>query len=259
MKEKTLNVLIVDDDRRMANTLSDILNIKGYNAEVAYSGKGAIEKVGSKSFDCIITDVKMPDIDGVKLYKTIKVKKPDIPVVLMTAYSTDRLIKEGLDAGVIATLTKPLDINLILSFLSMLKKEITIVIVDDDPNFTKTLAGILKKRRFVVIGVTDIKNLDDILVQNSKIVLLDMKLGTINGLDILKDIKKKHPDMPVILITGYRKEMLQSIKKALDLKAYTCLYKPLHIEKLLEVLGEVKKNEMGKILGRFFNLKENNK
>ncbi len=252
MKEEALHILIVDDDRRMANTLSDILNVKGYNAEVAHSGRGAIKKVESGSFDFILTDVKMPDIDGVKFYKTIKVRKPDIPVVLMTAYSTDSLVKEGLDAGVVATLTKPLDINAILSFLSMLKKENTIVIVDDDPKFAKTLAGILKKRGFIVIEVTDISNLDDTLIQNNKIVVLDMKLGSVNGLDVLKDIKKKHPDMPVILITGYRKEMSQSIKKALDIKAYTCLYKPLHIEKLLEVLVEVKKKELGMLLGRSF-------
>jgi len=252
MKEEALHILVVDDDRRMANTLSDILNVKGYNTEVAYSGRGAIKKVESCSFDFILTDVKMPDIDGVKFYKTIKVRKPDIPVVLMTAYSTDRLVKEGLDAGVVATLTKPLDINLILSFLSMLKKESTIVIVGDDPKFTKTLAGILKNRGFIVIEVTDILNLNDNFVQNSKIVLLDMKLGSVNGLDVLKDIKKKHPDMPVILITGYRKEMSQSIKKALDIKAYTCLYKPFHIEKLLEVLVEVKKKELGMLLGRSF-------
>jgi len=252
MKEEALHILIVDDDRRMANTLSDILNVKGYSAEVAYSGRGAIKKVESCSFDFILTDVKMPDIDGIKFYKTIKVRKPDIPVVLMTAYSTDSLVKEGLDAGVVATLTKPLDINAILSFLSMLKKENTIVIVDDDPKFTKTLAGILKKRGFIVIEVIDISNLDDNLVQNSKIVLLDMKLDSVNGLDVLEDIKKKHPDMPVILITGYRKEMSQSIKKALDIKAYTCLYKPLNIEKLLEVLVEVKKKELGMLLGRSF-------
>jgi len=252
MKEEALNILVVDDDRRMANTLSDILKVKGYNTEVAYSGRGAINKVESCSFDFILTDVKMPDIGGVKFYKKIKVRKPNIPVVFMTAYSTDRLVKEGLDAGVVATLTKPLDINLILSFLSMLKKESTIVIVDDDPKFTKTLAGILKNRGFIVIEVTDILNLNDNLVQNSKIVLLDMKLGSVNGLDVLKDIKKKHPDMPVILITGYRKEMSQSIKKALDIKAYTCLYKPFHIEKLLEVLVEIKKKELGMLLGRSF-------
>jgi DNA-binding NtrC family response regulator len=252
MGKKTLNVLIVDDDRRMANTLSDILNVKGYSTEVAYSGRGAIKKVESGCFDFILTDVKMPDIDGVKFYKTIKVRKPDIPVVLMTAYSTDSLVKEGLDAGVVATLTKPLDINAILSFLSMLKKESTIVIVDDDPKFTKTLAGILKKRGFIVIEVTDISNLDDNLVQNNKIVLLDMKLDSINGLDVLKDIKKKHPDMPVILITGYRKEMAQSIKKALDIKAYTCLYKPLHVEKLLDVLGEARKKNLRRILEKSY-------
>ena len=139
---ENLNILIVDDDRRMAKTLVDIIKIKGFETESAHSGSEAMDKVKEGHFDCVITDIKMPEMNGVDLYKMIKQAQPDIPVVLMTAYSTDKLVKEGLEEGAIAALSKPLDIEALLNFFSMLRKERSIVIVDDDPMFCKTLGDI---------------------------------------------------------------------------------------------------------------------
>lgn len=249
MKEK-LHILIVDDDRRMVKTLVDVLTVKGYKAEAAYSGPEALDKMKKGQFDCILTDVKMPEMNGVKLYKTIKETRPDLPVVLMTAYSTDKLVKEGLEQGVIASLTKPLDINALLSFFSTLRKERSIVIVDDDPQFCKTLGDILRERGFSVTQVTDPCDIREALRPDSQSVLLDMKLNEISGLEVLKDIKKQCPHMPVILVTGYREEMAQSIEAALKIGAYTCLYKPFEIDKLLQLLTKIHHQELSRILGQ---------
>jgi len=249
MKEK-LRILIVDDDRRMAETLMDILMVKGYEAETAYSGPDALDIVNKGYFDLVVTDIKMPKMNGVELYKAIKGLKPDLPVVLMTAYSTDRLVKEGLEEGAIATLTKPLDINLIFSLLSCLRKERSIVIVDDDPQFCKTLGEILRNRGFRVIEVTDPSNLIEILSSDAQVVILDMKLNGKSGLEILKDIRRQYPHLPVILVTAYRVEMAQAIKASLKINAFTCLYKPFEIEELLKVLTEIHHKELGRVLGR---------
>ena len=122
MKDQ-LRILIVDDDRRMARTLTDILKVKGYEAEMAHSGPEALEKVEKGHFDCILSDIKMPEVNGVELYRAIKEIDADLPVVLMTAYSHDKLVNEGLKEGAIAVMTKPLDINALLSFFSALRKE----------------------------------------------------------------------------------------------------------------------------------------
>ena len=104
MSEK-LRILIVDDDRKMAKTLVDILKVKGYEAEAAHSGPDALDRLNKGRFDCLLTDIKMPQMNGVELYRAIKAMQPDLPVVLMTAYSTDNLVQEGLEEGAIATLT----------------------------------------------------------------------------------------------------------------------------------------------------------
>jgi DNA-binding NtrC family response regulator len=114
---QNLRILIVDDDHSMARTLADIFNFKGYEAEVAHSGAEALEKMAGNSFDFVFSDIKMSDTSGVELYKAIKKMRSDLPVALMTAYSTDDLVKEGVTEGVVAVLTKPLDIDCLFRFL----------------------------------------------------------------------------------------------------------------------------------------------
>ena len=245
-----LSVLIVDDDRRMAKTLKDILKVKGYEAEVAHSGPEALEKVEKGHFNCLLSDIKMPELNGVELYRAIKERYADLPVVLMTAYSHDKLVNEDLKEGIIAVLTKPLDIDALLTFFSALRKEQSIAIVDDDLKFCNTLGDILRSRCFTVTQVTDPKNVMETLKRDSDIVLLDMKLNSMDGLEVLKEIREHHPHLPVILVTGYRDEMAQSIKAALKISAYTCLYKPFKIEELLQILTEIHHQELAHVLGR---------
>jgi YesN/AraC family two-component response regulator len=63
----------------------------------------------------------MPDINGVELFKAIKNVEPTLPMILMTAYSTDALVKEGIAEGIVTILTKPLDIPEVLAHLSSLQ------------------------------------------------------------------------------------------------------------------------------------------
>ena len=196
----------------------------------------------------MLTDIKMPEMSGVELYRAIKARRPDLPVVLMTAYSTDKLVNEGLEEGAIAALTKPLDINLLLSFFSSLGRERSIVIVDDDPKFARTLGDILRARGFAVTQITDPHGVVERLGADGQTVLLDMKLNDIGGLEVLLEIRARYPRLPVILVTGYRQEMAQVIEVALKINAYACLYKPFQIEELLQLLTEVRNQEMGRVL-----------
>ena len=243
-----MRILIVDDDHRMAKTLTDIFKVKGCEAEDAYSGPEALEKVAEGHFDCVVTDIKMPEVNGVELYRAIKAMRPDLPVVLMTAYSTDKLVDEGLEEGAVGALTKPLDINLLLCLFSSLRKERSIVIVDDDPGFCKTLGDLLERQGFVVAQVTDVGGLEEVLRPDGQVVLLDMKLGATTGLEVLEEIREQYADLPVILVTGYGEEMASAIECALKISAFTCLYKPFEIQALLEVLGEIRQRELRKLL-----------
>ena len=77
-----------------------------------------------------------------------------------------------------------------------------------------------------------------------------MKLNDISGLEVLEEIRAQHPHLPVVLVTGYRQEMAQAIEAALKIGAYTCLYKPFQIEGLLQVVAEIRRQELSRILGQ---------
>lgn len=233
-----IKVLIVDDDQRMVSTLADILSVAGYYSAQAYSAKEALKKIEEEEFDCVLTDVRMPEMDGVAFHKALHQQKPGLPVVLMTAYAADEILQRGLDEGVIGVFAKPLDISQMLGFFAALTKHQMIAIVDNDPGFCKTLGDILNKRGFFTEVETDPHADMKPIMSDAQVLLLDMKLNSITGLDVLKRVKKYHPELPVLLITGYRVEMEESIKIAMENSAFTCLYKPLEVEHLLKLLED---------------------
>jgi DNA-binding NtrC family response regulator len=243
-----LSILIVDDDKRMTQTLMDILSVAGHQPEFANSAQDALEKLKAREYDSILTDVRMPDMDGVAFYKVLHKEKPGIPVVLMTAYAADGVIQHGLGEGIIGVLPKPLNIAQLLSFFSTLSKHRTIAIVDDDPSFCETLGDILKHHGFTVSLQTDPHADIDLLATDAQVVLLDMKLNCITGLDILKKVKAGFPELPVVLVTGYRKEMEESVRIALEHSAFTCLYKPLEIEEVLEMLEKIQRDHLRSVI-----------
>ncbi len=89
--EKT-NILIVDDNVGLAETLSFILEIKGYGTGIAKDGNEAVEKVKNKFFNIIFMDIKMPLMNGVEAFKEIKKISPSSIVFMMTAYGVEELI-----------------------------------------------------------------------------------------------------------------------------------------------------------------------
>jgi len=113
-------ILIVDDDEKMADTLFDILKIKGYQSQVAYSGQDAFKKIKKSFFNCVISDVRMPGMNGIGLYKVIKNIQPNLAVLFMSAYPFDKTIREELKNNPITVLTKPLDVNLLFELLSQI-------------------------------------------------------------------------------------------------------------------------------------------
>jgi DNA-binding NtrC family response regulator len=156
---------------------------------------------------------------------------------------------EAMTAGAYAVLSKPLNIQMVLSFLSLLRKEECILVVDDDPRFCETLRDILTLRGYQVETESEPQKVLDHLEKNYKLaVVLDLKLGMVNGVDVLKEIRAKYPGKPVVLVTGYKHEMGDSIEKARQIGAYACLYKPFETDELLRVIEEIRLMKLQNLL-----------
>jgi two-component system response regulator HydG len=244
-----MKILVVDDDRRIVKTTCDILKIKGYETIAAYTGEEAVEIAKTDLPDCVLMDIKMPGISGVEAMEQMQLITPDLPVVLISAYASNEMTAEAKQAGAYAVLNKPINFQVILSFLSLLRKEESILIVDDDPLFCKTLKDILILRGYRVETENSSQNVLEHMEKSYKLViLLDLKLGKENGLDVLQQIRAKYPSKPVVLVTGYRNEMAESIEKGIMIGAYTSLYKPFETEDLLNLIEEIRFKKLQNLL-----------
>ncbi|MGC9367804.1 MAG: response regulator [bacterium] len=121
-------VLIVDDEKMFLKTLCEGLNIHGktYGFEIltANNGRQAIDILNSTEIDLVITDLRMPEIDGFKLIAYISSKFKDLPVMVMTAYGSHNIEMEIRDKGILHYVEKPIDFDdLLKKILSELKAE----------------------------------------------------------------------------------------------------------------------------------------
>jgi len=101
-------ILIADDEELLRILLPEALKPYDYEIDVAENGVEAISHIEKKSYDLIITDYMMPEMDGLELTQRIKAKYPNIPVLIITAYGP---VHDLLKSGATACIIKPFDIS----------------------------------------------------------------------------------------------------------------------------------------------------
>ncbi len=239
---RQVKVLIADDDLGMIETLSDILEAKGYGVTIASDGRQAIQMAQEQPFDCILLDMKMPGLNGVEVFRKIRALAPQTVVVMMTAYSFPQLIEEAKREGALAVLPKPLDLRKVLTFLERFKDSSPVLIVDDNRDFCQALHTFLKSKGYrTALAYDGHQAIDFFAASRYDIVLLDMRLPPTNGLEVLIAIKEINPKVEVILMTAYGAEMREQVEEALRRKACLCLHKPFEPQVLLEMLEEARR------------------
>jgi DNA-binding response OmpR family regulator len=113
-----MRVLVVDDDPVGRATLREILALEGYQVEQAAGGREALEKLGSKAFQLMLLDLKMPDVDGLSVLEAVPGKAPDVQVVILTAHGSMESAIQAVRHGAHDYLLKPASTHEILATLA---------------------------------------------------------------------------------------------------------------------------------------------
>jgi len=111
--ERARKILIVDDDQNMRIALFETLSRGGYEASVAESGRMALEMMGRSAPDLVISDIGMPEMDGIALLKKIREEWPHIPVMLITGHASIETAVEAMKCGACDYLVKPFPLDVI--------------------------------------------------------------------------------------------------------------------------------------------------
>jgi len=113
----TPSILVVDDELLIRDLLYDFFQQQGWTIAVAESGERALEILRSRKIDLLLTDIKMPQMDGLALTQQVRSLYPQLPVVLMTGYPSVETAVEGLKAKVEDYIIKPFNINKLFKVL----------------------------------------------------------------------------------------------------------------------------------------------
>ena len=110
MSEK---VLLVDDEQDFLDTLGERMRDRGMDVATTTSAEEALMKVDAESYDAIVLDLMMPEMDGLELLKAIKKKKPELQVILLTGYATVGKGIAAMKLGAVDFLEKPADLKVL--------------------------------------------------------------------------------------------------------------------------------------------------
>ncbi|MBN4054392.1 sigma-54-dependent Fis family transcriptional regulator, partial [Nitrospira defluvii] len=105
------HILIVDNEKSMREFLAIVLKKEGYRCATAEDGERALKIVEKNQFDLVLSDIKMPKVDGIELLKTLKERSPETAVVMMTAFASTETAIEAMKEGAYDYLTKPFQID----------------------------------------------------------------------------------------------------------------------------------------------------
>lgn len=119
------NLLIVDDQAGVRRLLYEAFSEDGYNIEQASGGAEALQKIGLKIPDLMLLDIKMPGMNGLETLRELRKTRPDLTVVMMTAYGELDMINEAKSMGVVHYIVKPFDLNEVRYLVKGLLKEKT--------------------------------------------------------------------------------------------------------------------------------------
>ena len=108
---ETPQILIVEDDEAMREFLCQAISRSGYYVEAVHDGTEALRRVEESQFDLLLTDIRMPGLDGLELARLARRRYPDLRVLLVTAYVQDALGATDLGGAGVDVLSKPFNLN----------------------------------------------------------------------------------------------------------------------------------------------------
>lgn len=125
-----MNILVVEDERNLADAIVRIVSDAGFNCEAVYDGNAGLTSAESGLYDAVIMDVMLPGMDGIQIVRELRHQGNSIPVLMLTARTSTSDKVEGLDAGADDYMTKPFEAAELLARLRALTRRQGDVVID---------------------------------------------------------------------------------------------------------------------------------
>jgi len=245
---KSISILVIDDERLIRTLLSETLAALGYTTLTAEDFESAVSVLKSENVDVVITDIMLPGKSGIELIKLVKKEYPKTPILAISGRNIPR--QKVMDAGANGFLPKPFRIGVVEEMIqsTLMQQDIKrahplqgrkkILVVDDEKDVVSTLIESLDALGYQADGAVNGKQaLKMIINEKYDLVITDIRMPDKNGIELLKDIKSRFPDLPVVIITGYTLAYPPEQAKKEGAEGY--IPKPFRINQIDELLAKL--------------------
>jgi DNA-binding response OmpR family regulator len=196
-------VLVVDDDCDHAESLADVIEMRGHAAQIANSGEDALGYFRDADFDFVLLDVKLPGINGVETFLEMRKMRPTARVMLMTGYSVEQLVARAIEGGALGVLHKPFAATQVLDLLCKVKPRGRVLVADPDEGFIRSVVPILEAAGYAVeVATTGAEALDKMFGEPVDCLVLDLRLPVLSGAELYARLVKAGHAVPSVLVTG---------------------------------------------------------
>ena len=234
-------ILIVDDDRLMVRTLRDILSLRGWETDGVHSGEEAVAAIRVNEYAVVLMDVRMSGMTGVEALREMRALRPDLRVILMTAYAATELLAQAERDGALHVFPKPVELERLMDTLdAVIADARCVLIVDDDADFLRTLADLVAARGY---GTLRAGTLDEALAllqaQLPRAVMLDLRLDGLEPRENVLAIKSVSPAVALILYSGHPLALEQTTGSLPPKFIRGVLQKPFPPDRVFELLDAI--------------------
>ena len=150
---KELNVLLVEDETKLAQLLKSAIGENFASFFIANNGKDGIERFLKLSPDLVITDIMMPDLTGLEMAEELKKINPDVPIIILSAFSEKEKLLSAIDLGIIKYFIKPFDPDELLEYIIKISSKLQnkFIILKDDFRFNKKSNSLYKNDKYIAL------------------------------------------------------------------------------------------------------------
>jgi len=251
-------ILVVDDERLICDLLRSVLAGHGHEVLMAMNGREGLELFKKHRPRFTLLDLRMPEMNGIEVLKQIRAIDPQAAVLILTAWGSDALEQQARQLGVVDFLSKGLSLDVLVDAMERTLQQTAhaaspaqaaapggapraapvaagdgdfILVVDDEPQIRDLLKRFLTLRGYKVRVASDGQQALTMVEQQApQLIVLDVYMPGINGVEVLRQLRRRKFTGGVILLTGSQDDKL--LQEALDLGSVDVMGKPVDLERL---------------------------
>jgi DNA-binding NtrC family response regulator len=248
VKSGRRRVLVVDDHVDLAENIAEILEGAGFGTAVADSAEAALQRFEAGDIAALITDFRLPGRSGAELIAELRRRGSDVPAVVMSAYTDDDTIATSRRAGALQVLSKPVEIDGLLSLVNTLAQgQDLVLIVDDNRSLAENFAEALRAHQFQTIVCTSAA---EALTHRTgvRLAIVDYRLPDATGVQVAEQLQARDPRLRFLFVSAHGDALRADL--AGRLAGSSTMEKPVDVAALLSWVTAVFHDEQANRPGR---------